>query len=134
MSAFGESAIDLAKEMDRTGELAFRGGLFVYPSFEPPAPKVGIRGTGGDTVRLLIDGVELGDMEYWRALRAAHAGAVYLHRGQSYLVVELDLDNKLARLSREDVPFYTQPIVQSVIEPRVLIAEDEGRQVNLLGV
>ncbi len=134
LEKFGDTALELAEEMDRTGELAFRGGLFVYPSFEAPTPQVNLRGGGGDTIRLLEGTEELGSMEYWRALQNAHAGAVYLHRGTSYVVDLLDLPNKVAHVHKEDLPYYTKPVVQSVIEPKVQLDQDEVMNVNLAGV
>lgn len=122
MAAFGETALDVAEQMDRGGELAFRAGMFVYPSFESPALQVNIRGAGGEMVRLILDGQEVGTMEYWRALEQGHAGAVYLHRGQSFLVERLDLDQRIAFLSRQEVPYHTQPIVESSIDVQVEIA------------
>jgi DEAD/DEAH box helicase domain-containing protein len=116
---FGGNALDLAENLDRSGELQFRAGHFFYPAFEPPAPKVNIRGTGGDEVTLIVDGVELGTMERWRALQNAHAGAVYLHRGVSFVVEELNLETSEARVAQRDVNYYTQAITQSVIEPQV---------------
>ena len=42
--------------MDRAGELSYRAGSFYYPSFEPPAPAINIRGTNGPTIKLMVDG------------------------------------------------------------------------------
>lgn len=123
LEGFGESARGVAEDLERAGELEFRAGKFFYPSFEAPAPRVNVRGAGNDQVTLLIENQPLGTMEYWRALQWAHKGAVYLHRGVSYLVEELDLGQKVARLSRQEVPYYTQSIVQSAIEPLVTLQE-----------
>ncbi len=116
---FGESALDVAEGADRSGELQFRAGLFFYPAIEPPAMKVSIRGGGNDTVTLFLDGQELGSMERPRAMTSAHEGAVYLHRGASFLVASLDLDEGRAEVMPFDAHYYTQAIVQSVIDPRV---------------
>ncbi len=113
---FGEGAADAAEAMDRSGELEFRGGLFFYPSVDPPAPKVSIRGGGGDAIRLMVGGDEIGSMEKWRAMTSAHAGAVYLHRGASFLVNELDLTMGVARMEPGEVGYYTQAIVRSVLD------------------
>jgi len=117
LTRFGESALELAESLDRSGELQFQSGYFYYPSYEPPAPKVNLRGSSADGVLLQVDGVELGSMERWRAMINAHTGAVYLHRGATYLVDELDLDESVARLHPERVDFYTQALSQSVLDP-----------------
>ncbi|HSI73781.1 MAG TPA: DEAD/DEAH box helicase [Fimbriimonas sp.] len=120
---FGDNAIDVAEHLDRSGELSFRGGLFFYPGIEPPAFRVNIRGAGGDQVRLYLDGQELGTMERWRAMTSAHEGAVYLHRGQSFVVIELDLDRNRADVIAREVSYYTQSMVQSVLDQKVVVRE-----------
>lgn len=119
LAAMGDQALQLAEELDRSGILQFRAGYFFYPSHDAPAPKVNIRGAGSDEVKLMLDKEELGTMERWRALQSAHEGAVYLHRDTAYVVEELDLEASVARLVRKEVPYFTDPILQSVIETAV---------------
>lgn len=121
LEAFAPNALELAESMDRNGELSFRNGMFFYPSHEPPAPNVNIRGTRGRQVILLHNGGELGTMEPWRAMQYAHEGAIYLHRGATYIGIGLDLDVGIAHMEAVDVQYYTQPTVQTAIEPKVLI-------------
>jgi DEAD/DEAH box helicase domain-containing protein len=136
LQMFGENGLDVAEQLDRSGELAFRGGLFFYPGVEPPAFRVNIRGAGGDQVRLYLGGQELGTMERWRAMTSAHDGAVYLHRGQSFVVTELNLDLSRAEVEAQEVNYYTQSIVQSVLDPKVTVVETKlGRgNAGLAGV
>jgi DEAD/DEAH box helicase domain-containing protein len=124
---FGESAISAAEALGRSGVLEFRAGRFFYPRFDPPAPKINIRGSGGETVLLKVGEVELGTMEHWRALQNAHAGAVYLHRGASYMVRELDLETNVATLEPHEANFFTQAMVQSVVEP---LYELQSKELN----
>lgn len=119
LALFGGTALDVAEGLDRSGELEFRGGLFFYPAFDPPAMRVNIRGSGGDLVRLYLEGQELGTMERWRAMTSAHEGAVYLHRGAGFVVTELDLENNRAEVEAREVDYYTQSIAQSVLDPKI---------------
>ena len=125
LARFGGSALDTAEELDRSGELQFQGGLFYYPSYDPPAPKVNLRGSSSEEILLEVDGTELGSMEKWRAMVNAHDGAVYLHRGATYVVDELDLEERRARLHPEKVDYYTQAISQSILEPSPAIQTTE---------
>ena len=132
LERFDPSALELAESMDRSGELAFRNGMFFYPSHEPPALKVNIRGSTGEQISLMHNGIELGTMERWRAMQNAHEGAVYLHRGATFISLELDLEAGVAHLEPLNADFYTQAIVQSAIEPQITLRE-RGR-VALSGV
>lgn len=128
LESFGPNALETAEALDRSGELAFRGGRFFYPFHEAPASKVDIRGEGSDAVTLFVGAEALGTMERWRALQYAHEGAVYLHRGNSYQVTRLDLSQAAAWLEPFQGDYFTQPVVQSVIEPMIELAyEVRGR-------
>lgn len=129
---FDASALELAESMDRSGELSFRSGMFFYPSHDPPAPRVSIRGSRGSQIVLLHNGFELGTMERWRAMQNAHEGAIYLHRGASFIGVGLDLEAGVAHMEPIDANYYTQPLVQTAIEPQVLLRQ--GEQASLSGV
>ena len=71
----------------------------------------GARGSGG-TGRALLDRrdeTELETMEESAAQLRVYDNAVYLHSGMSYIVDELDLHAREARMHREDVNYYTEP-------------------------
>ena len=57
-----------------------------------------IRSTGGAPVRLVEDGTGrlLGTVDHSSAHGTVHQGAVYLHLGETYLVLALDLDEHVA--------------------------------------
>ncbi len=57
-----------------------------------------IRSSGGTPVRLVeaTTGRVLGTVDHSAAHGTAHAGAVYLHQGETWLVTELDLDESVA--------------------------------------
>ncbi len=115
---FGPTALEVAEGLDRSGELEFRAGMFFYPSMDPPAPRVNIRSGGGEQVRLFQGEGEIGTMDRWRAMTSAHEGAVYLHRAATYVVKSLDLDSNRAEIEERSVDYYTQSMVQSVLDPR----------------
>ena len=75
----------------------------------PPA-QVGLRSAGAEafTVVDATDGAVLGIVERERAYSTVHEGAVYLHLGESYLVLALDHDARTALVEPFRGDWYTQ--------------------------
>jgi DEAD/DEAH box helicase domain-containing protein len=101
-----------------------RGERAFVPGDRYPAAEVSIRGTGGDDVELrtehgrLVERVPLNRVPF-----EIHPGAVYLHQGESYLVLELDLQQHTALARLADTQYYTQ--ARDVTDIRVLATESE---------
>jgi DEAD/DEAH box helicase domain-containing protein len=137
LAKFGDLAVAVAEDLDAAGDLHFSAGRFYYPSHTSPATGVSIRGLSGQSVLLELDGAELGQMEYWRALCEAHDGAVYMHRDRTYLVQSLDLVDLVARLSPEKLDYYTQPVIQDAVRPTHEIRSTRDRagwRLSLCGI
>ena len=117
LADFTPHALERAEALDRAGELSFRAGRFFLANPEPPAFGVSLR-TGDETFRLLLDGEELGTMERWRAMLNAHEGAIYLHRGETYRVLALDLANRAAHLEPTDERIFTGSVVETAVDVR----------------
>ena len=73
-------------------------------------------------------GTLLGMLEQERAFSTVHEGAVYLHRGETYLAETLDLADRVALVAPFDGPWYTQPrretetsIVRALSRPEQLL-------------
>ncbi len=95
----GTDAEPVLDELVADGVLRRRPAGWFWPSTEDrPAGTVDIRGSGlgqvavveADTARML------GTVDAGSAPATVHDGAVYLHRGESYLVQDLDLDAGVA--------------------------------------
>lgn len=125
LMTIGLGSLELAEALDGTGEFEFRGGYFYYPSYEPPAPRVNLRGSSAEAIMLVAGGEEIGTMERWRAMQSAHQGAIYIHRGNTFEVKELDLEASRAELIPSNANYYTQTVVQSAIEPLVVLQKLE---------
>ncbi len=107
---FGESAIDLVEALIAGGLLGVRDGRAYAPVGTFPAQRVSIRATGGETVELRTeDGGLIERVPLHRAPFEIHTGAIYLHQGESYLVLSLDLTTRVAIARQADVTYYTQP-------------------------
>ncbi|HZQ16709.1 MAG TPA: DEAD/DEAH box helicase [Gaiellaceae bacterium] len=86
-----------------------RAGI-VWGGRDQPAARVALRSTDPDAFRVVDggSGEELGLVERSRAYSTVHEGAVYLHRGESYLVRELDPATLQAVVEPFGGDWYTQ--------------------------
>jgi DEAD/DEAH box helicase domain-containing protein len=96
---------------------------FVWAGKEHPAAQVALRATDPDAFTIVdaTTGDVLGVAERSRAYTTVHEGAVYLHRGDSYLVRELDLTTLHAIVEPFGGNWYTQAKTEtmtSIVEPR----------------
>jgi len=75
-----------------------------------PAARTALRSASADSFALIdTDSGELfGTVELARAYATVHDGAIYLHMGRSYRVLELDLAGRRALLQRLDGDYFTQ--------------------------
>ncbi|WP_293004254.1 DEAD/DEAH box helicase [Mycobacterium sp.] len=102
-------AEDVAAGLVDDGLLRRRSGKYYPAPGVDPHPAVDIRGpTGGQVVIVESDtGRLLGTAGAGQAAASVHPGAVYLHRGESYVVDSLDLDDGMAFVHAEDPGYAT---------------------------
>jgi DEAD/DEAH box helicase domain-containing protein len=98
-----------------------------------PAARVALRTASTDSF-VLIDaasGEVLGTIEAGRAYSTVHEGAVYLHLGRSYHVLELDLNAHRALLEPFDGDYFTQTKRESMTYIERLIERRDTNGVTL---
>jgi DEAD/DEAH box helicase domain-containing protein len=80
-----------------------------------PAAEVGLRSASIETYTIVdVSGGEvLGTTEAARAHSTIHEGAVYMHMGRSYEVLELDIENHRALVEPFRGDWYTQPKIET---------------------
>ncbi len=94
----------------------------VWGGKEHPAAQISLRSSEPDAFTV-VDGTTgdvLGLVERSRAYTTVHEGAVYLHRGESFLVRELDLTTLHAVVEPFNGNWYTQPkheTMTTIVEP-----------------
>ncbi|MBV9465264.1 MAG: DUF1998 domain-containing protein, partial [Solirubrobacterales bacterium] len=110
-SILGSEWRDYAQRLSEEGLLRERATGFVLKRADDyPAARVALRPTSADSF-ILIDassGEVLGTIEEARAYSTVHEGAVYLHLGRSYSVLELDLSARRALLEPFAGDYFTQ--------------------------
>jgi DEAD/DEAH box helicase domain-containing protein len=90
-----------------------------------PSHGVGLRNAGGAPVRIVAAGTErrIGDVDRERAPEQVHPGASYLHQGEHWTVVALDLDAGVAVVEPHDGSTYT--VARSDTSTRLLTVDAE---------
>jgi len=115
----GPEALEAARTDPELKET--RAGV-VWAGRDHPAARLSLRATDPDAFSVVdaTTGDVLGLVERSRAYSTVHEGAVYLHRGESYLVRELDLRVLHALVEQFSGDWYTQAkkeTMTSIVEP-----------------
>jgi len=123
-----------ADRLVRSGELRERGGRYLPRSAGFPAGRIALRSSSLDSFAVVEDasGELLGTVEAGRAYSTLHPGAVYMHLGRSYEVLELDPVARHAVVEEFSGDWYTQPKreTDTWIEEIVASREDHGVELS----
>lgn len=99
----------------RVEHLLAEGGLFftedgkeVVAGRRRPHRDLDLRGAGRSLHIEDHEGREIGTIDAFRAFRETHPGAVYLHRGQSYVIADMDLETNRVLAEPRRVAYYTR--------------------------
>jgi DEAD/DEAH box helicase domain-containing protein len=108
LDLFGPAAAGVAAGLSRQGMLRRRGSSWCWTR-GGRAHLTGLRGTGGPPVRIVEAGTGrlVGTVDEPSAHILAHAGAVYPHQGEMYLVTGLDLADCVALVEPGDPGYAT---------------------------
>ncbi len=123
---FGPTTRPLLDRLVEEGRLRRRPRGWFWTERYRAADLTDIRSAGGSPVALVETdtGRVIGHVDPSSAHATAHAGAVYVHRGDTWLVQSLDLDDHVAQISRADPTYSTT--AREITEIRI-VAEREGR-------
>jgi len=103
----GDTALERAAELP---ELKKTDAGYVWAGRDYPAARVPLRSTGMDAFTVVdrSTGSVLGLVERERAYSTVHDGAIYLHLGEQFRVVSLDLEARAALVESFSGDYYTQ--------------------------
>lgn len=115
-----ELVAELFKLLQGTGELHFSNDRYFWTADQYPANQVSLRTSSADRVRLQAGSGEglytIGEVDFPSALWMAHPGAIYLHEGTSYQVIDLDLEQHQALLKAVETDFFTEPVRKTTLQ------------------
>jgi DEAD/DEAH box helicase domain-containing protein len=105
-----KNASKVLVELENEG-LLLKGadGKEIYARRKAPHRDVDLRGAGNrfQIINTQTD-MRIGEVDDYRAFRETHPGAVYLHKGDSFVVDRLDLTTRTVAVSKARVNYYTR--------------------------
>ncbi len=127
IALFGPGTGALLETLVERGWLRHRSNGWFWTKRERATDLADLRGIGGTPVRVVESstGRVLGTTDPSSSHTTVHAGAVYVHQGESYVVRSLDLDDSVA-LADAASPDYTTS-ARELTEIRVLDTERRSR-------
>ncbi|MDA3648664.1 DEAD/DEAH box helicase [Saccharopolyspora indica] len=130
----GEAAHRAVQALTADGVLRKRPHGWFWTSRERPHRNVELRGAGGHPIAVVEgdSGRMLGTVDPDSACSTVHPGAVYLHRGESFVVDDLDLETGIALVHAESPDWTTSPRnVVDISVLRTIEQHDTGRGVTV---
>lgn len=120
LDLFGPTAAEVVDGLVAAGLLRRRAAGWFWTDRRRASDLADLRSTGGQAVQLVeqTTGRVVGTVDAGRAHGSVHTGAVYVHRGETWLVDELSLDDHVAMMRRADPPYSTS--AREVTEIRVV--------------
>jgi DEAD/DEAH box helicase domain-containing protein len=102
--------LEAVETLETGGELLRSGkGDQWFSSRKAPHRQVHLRGVGNPYAIIdSSDGQNKGEIDGLRVFRETHPGAVYLHKGDTYLVDTLDLETNTVSVTQAKVDYYTR--------------------------
>ncbi|OQY34280.1 MAG: ATP-dependent helicase [Spirochaetaceae bacterium 4572_59] len=112
--------------LEENGVLRFTGDCWYWADRSYPAESISLRSGASENV-VIIDTTKgrynvIGEMDSHSARELIFNEAIYLHRGEQYIVKKLDLEKHICTIEESDVNYYTDSILKSDIK----VLEEDG--------
>ena len=106
--------------LEENGVLRFTGDSWYWADRSYPSERISLR-TGASENVVIIDTTKgrhnvIGEMDSHSARELIFEEAIYLHRGEQFIVRKLDLENHLCYIEESGVNYYTDSILKSDIK------------------
>jgi len=117
-------------EFLRSEQVLHRSGQkYFWMADEYPAQSVSLRSASISNVLLQTEiddrPYTLGEVDLESAHWMVHPEAVYLHEGQTYIVRDLDLEARVARLEAAETDYYTEPLMETEVQVLEIAHEEQ---------
>jgi len=116
--SFGYAGTLALEVLEEKQKVLLREATYYHAAAEAPAYEVRLRGYGDEST-VVVDadsGRTIDRLDKFRALRLFYPGAIYLHRGDTYALVDHDTERNVVRVRRADVSYYTDPVTGTAVD------------------
>lgn len=109
---FGSHAELVLRVLTENMKLKKIDDRWYHATSEIPHHEISLRSYADENVLIedVTTGAILGQVNKFDAAPILHPGAIYMHLGDTYCVLDLDLEKNIAQVQREVVDYYTQPL------------------------
>ncbi|MFQ5808851.1 MAG: DEAD/DEAH box helicase, partial [Armatimonadota bacterium] len=117
---FGEYAAAVLEILEEAKQVQRRGDRWYWVGAPHPQGKVRVRNISENNFtihdRTDPENVQvIGEVDEFSAHTLLHQQAVYMHRAETYFVHDLDLSQKVASVTHENLDYYTQAVTKTDI-------------------
>ncbi|MDR2767523.1 MAG: DEAD/DEAH box helicase [Treponema sp.] len=125
---FDPGAAEVLEYLEEDGVVRHAAGRWHWSDRSFPAEGISLRSATADNV-VIIDitagrNTVIGEMDRPSARELVFKNAVYIHRGNQYLVEDLDIPNRKCLVREADVNYFTDGLVKTDIK---VLSEDEQK-------
>jgi DEAD/DEAH box helicase domain-containing protein len=124
---FGPRTMEGIAAMERAGWLRRRAAGWFWTRRDRASDLADLRSSGGSPVQIVdvSTGRVIGTVDAGSADATVHAGAVYLHQGESWVSDRYDVEAGVAEMHAEAPPYWTQARTSTQIS---IVETDESQQ------
>ncbi len=117
---FGVDVEELLAYLEESGIIRFTEDTWYWSDRSYPSEQISLRSASSENV-IIVDTAKgtnnvIGEMDRPSAKELLFDGAIYIHRGEQYMVRKLDIENKRCYVESSTANFYTDAIVKSDIK------------------
>ncbi len=124
---FNDDPENILRDLAGEGLVQNTARGWVYSGRGRPHEAVSLENISASVFNVVCEGELLETMDRGQTFREGHKGAVILHQGETYIVQDLDLKNNLVKAKKEDVDYFTQPVMVSNVR---VIEEFDRRKIG----
>lgn len=134
--SFGSDCQTVLAWLEEEGIVRRTQNRWYWSASSNPSEKISLRSASADNV-VIVDETAgktlvIGEMDRPGAKEYLYDNAVYIHRGNQYMVKRLDIENRLCHVEESDVNYFTDAVVKTDLKVLTLDMEQADKPYHLV--